>query len=122
MNITNPSLSLSPSLSSMFTRVRTVLLAALLGLGSQMACAQNSIESVNVSPQSGGKVVIRVALKEALAGDFRPAREYRHWINRRTLMKQFKMQMNARGLASFPHGANHIARLNLLPFASGDFV
>lgn len=31
-----------------------------------LAVAQNSIESVNVSPQPGGKVVIRVGLKEAL--------------------------------------------------------
>ena len=57
MKITNPSLL-------MF--VRTILLAALLGLGAQAAYAQNSIESVNVSPQSGGKIVVRVGLKEAL--------------------------------------------------------
>jgi type IV pilus assembly protein PilQ len=58
MKITNP---------SMLMCVRTVLLAALLGSGVQAAHAQNSIESVNVSPQSGGKVVVRVGLKEALA-------------------------------------------------------
>jgi len=57
MKITNPSLL-------MF--VRTILLAALLGLGAQAVYAQNSIESVNVSPQSGGKIVVRVGLKEAL--------------------------------------------------------
>jgi type IV pilus assembly protein PilQ len=57
MKITKPSL---------FMLVRTVVLAALLGSGAQ-ATAQNSIESVNVSPQSGGKVVVRVGLKEALA-------------------------------------------------------
>ena len=62
MKITNPSLSLS-----LLERARAVLLAALLGLGAQAAYAQNSIESVNVSPQSGGKIVVRVGLKEALA-------------------------------------------------------
>ncbi len=60
MKITNPSLLL-------LARVRNVLLATLLGLGAQAAHAQNSIESVNVSPQSGGKIVVRVGLKEALA-------------------------------------------------------
>ena len=60
MKITNPSLSL-------ILRVRTALLATLLGLGAHAAVAQNSIESVNVSPQSGGKIVIRVGLKDALA-------------------------------------------------------
>ena len=43
-----------------------------------LAVAQNSIESVNVSPQPGGKVVIRVGLKEALktapAGDRKSTR------------------------------------------------
>ena len=53
--------------SSLLLRARAVLLAALLGLGAQAANAQNSIESVNVSPLSGGKVVVRVGLKEALA-------------------------------------------------------
>jgi len=56
-----------PSLSSMSVYVRTVALAALLGFGAHAARAQNSIESVNVSPQSGGKIVVRVGLKEALA-------------------------------------------------------
>ncbi len=41
----------------------TLLMATLV---SGAANAQNSIESVNVSPQPGGKVVIRVGLKEAL--------------------------------------------------------
>ena len=40
-------------------------LAVLLGGG--VAYAQNNIESVNVSPQPGGKIIIRVGLKEALA-------------------------------------------------------
>jgi type IV pilus assembly protein PilQ len=54
--------------SSLLLHARAVLLAALLGLlGAQAATAQNSIESVNVSPLSGGKVVVRVGLKEALA-------------------------------------------------------
>ncbi len=57
MNIINP---------SMVLRMRTVLLAVLLGMGAQAATAQNSIESINVSPQSGGKIVVRVGLKEAL--------------------------------------------------------
>ncbi len=52
---------------SLLVLMRTVLLVALLGLGSQMVYAQNSIESINVSPQSGGRVVVRVGLKEALA-------------------------------------------------------
>jgi type IV pilus assembly protein PilQ len=36
-------------------------------LGSSVARAQNNIESVNVSPQPGGKIIVRVSLKEALA-------------------------------------------------------
>ncbi|MEQ1774331.1 MAG: AMIN domain-containing protein, partial [Burkholderiales bacterium] len=61
MKITNP------SLSSMLMLARTVLFAALLGSGVQAAYAQNSIESINVSPQSGGRLVVRIGLKEALA-------------------------------------------------------
>ncbi len=73
MNIKNSLLSLLPSRPSHLSRqswlwhARTILLAGLLGLGAQAASAQNSIESVSVSPQSGGKVVVRVGLKEALA-------------------------------------------------------
>jgi type IV pilus assembly protein PilQ len=53
---------------SLLMFVRKVLLVAVFGLGTQAALAQqNSIESVNVSPQSGGKIVVRVGLKEALA-------------------------------------------------------
>jgi type IV pilus assembly protein PilQ len=61
MKIRNPSLLLS--------RARSMLFAVLLGLGMgvQAANAQNSIESVSVSPQSGGKIVVRVGLKDALA-------------------------------------------------------
>lgn len=55
------------TLLSLVSVVRTSLLAVLLGAVAYPAFAQNSIESVNVSPQSGGKVVIRVGLKEALA-------------------------------------------------------
>ncbi len=58
MKITHPSL---------LVFVRNVLFATVLGVGAQSALAQNSIESVNVSPQSGGKVVVRIGLKEALA-------------------------------------------------------
>jgi type IV pilus assembly protein PilQ len=52
-----------------FLSLASCLYATLLVamLGSSAANAQNSIESVNVSPQPGGKVVIRVGLKEALA-------------------------------------------------------
>jgi type IV pilus assembly protein PilQ len=50
---------------SLASYVYTALLVVVLG--SSAAHAQNSIESVNVSPQPGGKVVIRVGLKEALA-------------------------------------------------------
>lgn len=57
MKITNP----------LLLRARSVLLAVLLGMGVQGANAQNSIESVSVSPQSGGKIVVRVGLKDALA-------------------------------------------------------
>ena len=46
--------------------VRTALWLVVLGFGASSAYAQNSIESVNVSPQPGGKVVIRIGLKEAL--------------------------------------------------------
>ena len=46
--------------------VRTVLWLVVLGFGVSSAYAQNSIESVNVSPQPGGKVVVRISLKEAL--------------------------------------------------------
>ena len=42
--------------------VAAVIVMVAIGQG-----AQNSIESVNVAPQSGGKVVIRVGLKDALA-------------------------------------------------------
>lgn len=52
--------------SSLLSCAYAALLAALLGLGAHAANAQNSIESVNVSPQSGGKVIVRVGLKEAL--------------------------------------------------------
>ncbi len=51
---------------SLLMFVRNLLFAAVLGVGAQLAHAQNSIESVNVSPQSGGRVVVRVGLKEAL--------------------------------------------------------
>ena len=55
--------------TSILSLASTVLAAlALLGFGAGgSAHAQNSIESVNVSPQPGGKVVVRVGLKEALA-------------------------------------------------------
>ena len=46
--------------------VRAAAIAVLLG-GANCAYAQNSIESVNVSPQSGGKVLVRIGLKEALS-------------------------------------------------------
>lgn len=53
---------------SLLTAMRNFLLAAVIGLSAHAALAQqNSIESVNVSPQSGGKIVVRVGLKEALA-------------------------------------------------------
>ncbi|HTD91500.1 MAG TPA: type IV pilus secretin PilQ [Burkholderiales bacterium] len=54
------------SVPSMTSYWRTVFLMVLLGFGVNSTYAQNSIESVNVSPQSGGKVIIRVGLKEAL--------------------------------------------------------
>ena len=54
------------SILSLALALRTAMLAVLLGFGAGSAYAQNSIESVNVSPQPGGKVVIRVSLKEAL--------------------------------------------------------
>ena len=47
--------------------LRTFFMAAMLGIAAGPSHAQNSIESVNVSPQPGGKVVIRVGLKDALA-------------------------------------------------------
>lgn len=52
---------------SLVSRRLAALLAVLLAAAANMALAQNSIESVNVSPQSGGKVVIRVGLKESLS-------------------------------------------------------
>lgn len=55
------------SFLSLVPRLRTGLLVLLLGFGAVSAYAQNSIESVNVSPQPGGKVVIRIGLKDALA-------------------------------------------------------
>ena len=55
------------SVLSLLSRFRYALVLALLGTAASTAYAQNSIESVNVSPQSGGKVVVRVGLKEALA-------------------------------------------------------
>ncbi len=55
------------SFLSLVSRLRTGLLVLLLGFGAVSAYAQNSIESVNVSPQPGGKVVIRIGLKDALA-------------------------------------------------------
>ena len=48
-------------------RVCNWFLAALLMLFAHAAIAQNSIESVNVSPLPGGKIVIRVGLKEPLS-------------------------------------------------------
>ncbi len=48
-------------------RLRAGLLAALLAVVANTGYAQNSIESVNVSPQPGGKIVIRIGLKDALA-------------------------------------------------------
>ena len=45
---------------------RKLLFAVVLVAGAHAAQAQNSIESVSVSPQSGGKVVIRIGLKDAL--------------------------------------------------------
>ena len=50
--------------TSLFLRAS---LLALFGLAANAGYAQNSIESVNVSPLPGGKVVIRVGLKDALA-------------------------------------------------------
>ena len=51
-----------------FLSLASCLYATLLVavLGSNAANAQNSIESVNVSPQPGGKIIVRVSLKEAL--------------------------------------------------------
>lgn len=49
------------------SRLRTGLFAVLLAVITNTGYAQNSIESVNVSPQPGGKVIIRVGLKDALA-------------------------------------------------------
>ena len=51
-----------------FLSLASCLYATLLVavLGSSAANAQNSIESVNVSPQPGGKIIVRVSLKEAL--------------------------------------------------------
>src|SRR5690242_20123698 len=42
-------------------------IALALTAGSFSAYAQNSIESVNVSTQSGGNLVVRVTLKDAMA-------------------------------------------------------
>jgi type IV pilus assembly protein PilQ len=54
---------------SLASSLCAALLMTMLGSGAAYAQAQvqNSIESVNVSPQPGGKVVIRVGLKEALS-------------------------------------------------------
>ena len=57
---------MNTSILSLASALRTAMLAVLLGLGASPAYAQNSIESVNVSPQPGGKVVIRIGLREAL--------------------------------------------------------
>jgi type IV pilus assembly protein PilQ len=48
--------------------VLNVLLALLLAMtGLSLHAQENAIEAINVSPQAGGKVVVRVTLKEALA-------------------------------------------------------
>ncbi len=52
---------------SLVSRLQAALIAVVLGAVTSLAHAQNSIESVNVSPQSGGKVLVRVQLKEALS-------------------------------------------------------
>lgn len=55
------------SVRSLWAHVRTALFAAILSVAASAAHAQNSIENVSVSPQPGGKVIIRVGLKEPLA-------------------------------------------------------
>jgi type IV pilus assembly protein PilQ len=55
------------TMPTLLSYLRTTLFIALLGAAAVPAYAQNSIESVNVSPQAGGRVVIRIGLKEALS-------------------------------------------------------
>lgn len=55
------------SVRSLWVYARTALFAAILSVAASAVHAQNSIENVNVSPQAGGKVIIRVGLKEPLA-------------------------------------------------------
>lgn len=52
---------------TLVSRLLAALIAVLPGVAASLAFAQNSIESVNVSPQSGGKVLIRVGMKEPLS-------------------------------------------------------
>lgn len=54
------------NLLSLLSRAGILAGGTLLLFATGLAMAQNSIESVNVSPQPGGKVVVRVGLKEAL--------------------------------------------------------
>jgi len=54
------------TMPTLFSGARAVLMLVLIG-AMAAAHAQNSIESVNVSPQQGGTVVVRVGLKDALA-------------------------------------------------------
>ncbi len=52
--------------TSLITSILRIATALLLGAASATAYAQaNSIEAINVSPQAGGKVVIKVTMKQA---------------------------------------------------------
>jgi type IV pilus assembly protein PilQ len=53
-------------LVSLAARLMKALLAPALLICSGISLAQNSIESVNVSPQPGGRIIVRVGLKEPL--------------------------------------------------------
>ena len=53
------------NLFSLAFHIRSLMVGVVLLMGHPVF-AQNSIESVNVTPQPGGKIIVRVGLKEPL--------------------------------------------------------
>ncbi len=94
----------------LISRVCYMLTAALLATASVGAQAQNSIESVNVSTQSGGNLVVRVTLKDALTAP--PAGFTVN--NPPRLAFDFPNTSNASGRNVQEHTSGDLRRINLV--------
>jgi type IV pilus assembly protein PilQ len=101
------------TMNRLISRACCVLTALMLAAASSAANAQNSIESVNVSTQTGGNLVVRVTLKDPMTA---PPAGFTV-DNPPRLAFDFPNTTNASGRNAQEHTSGDLRRINLVQAA-----